>query len=66
MSRLDRLRNEDIRERLEQEGVLGVVKRKQTNWKVRLEEMSGDRVMKRVFKGQIEGKTKRKTQPKVV
>ena len=63
---MDRLRNEDIRERLEQEGVLGVVKRKQTKWKVRLGEMSKDKVTKRVFKGQMEGKTKRKTLPKVI
>ena len=33
MNRLDRVRNVDIRERLNQEGVLDLVKRRQESWK---------------------------------
>ena len=59
--RLDRLRNEEIRERLGQEGILDTVKRRQVNWKTRfnLEEMNEDRVTKKVFQGQVEGKRPR-------
>ena len=38
MNRLDRVRNVVIRERLNQEGVLDLVKRRQESWKGRLED----------------------------
>ena len=40
ISRLDRVRNVDLRGRLKQEGVLDTVKKRQQNWKQRVEEMS--------------------------
>ena len=38
LSRLDRVRNVDIREKLRQEGVLDMVKSRQERWRVRMEE----------------------------
>ena len=59
VSRVDSVRNKDIRLRLGQEGILDVVKRRQEKWKKRLEEMSYDRTTKKVFKGEVEGKRPR-------
>ena len=39
MSRLDRVRNVDIREKVRQGGVLDMVKSRQERWRVRMEEM---------------------------
>ena len=55
VNRLDRVRNADIRERLNQEGVLDLVKRRQESWKGRLEEMSYEKTTKKVFVGEMEG-----------
>ena len=49
VTRLDRVRNEDVRRSLGQEAVVNMVKEKQRRWKVRMEEMNGDRLVKRVF-----------------
>ena len=38
VNRLNRVRNVDIRERLNQEGVLDLMKRRQESWKCRLEQ----------------------------
>ena len=40
MSRLDKVRNVDVWEKLQQEGVLDMVKSRQEKWKIRVEEMS--------------------------
>ena len=52
MTRLDRVRKEDGRRSLRQEVVIDIVKKKQRRWKVRMEEMNGDRLVKQVYKGQ--------------
>ena len=57
--RLDRVRNVDIRERLSQEGVLDLVKRRQESWRGRLEEMSSEKTTKKVFVGGMERKRPR-------
>ena len=55
VSRLDRVRNVDLRVRLKQEGVLDTVKKRQQNWKQRVEEMSTNRVtMERFQEGTLE------------
>ena len=61
VNRLDRVRNADIRERLNQEGVtvLDLVKRRQESWKGRLEEMSFEKTTKKVFVGEMKGKRPR-------
>ena len=59
VNRLDRVWNADIRERLNQEGVLDLVKRRQESWKGRLEEMSFEKTTKKVFVGEMEGKRPR-------
>ena len=59
VNRLDRVRNADIREILNQEGVLDLVKRRQESWKGRLEEMSIEKTTKKVFVGEMEGKRPR-------
>ena len=49
VSRVDRVRNVDMRLRLGQEGILDVVRR-QEKWKNRLEEMNDDRTTKTLLK----------------
>ena len=49
VSRLDRVRNEDVREKLQQEGVLDMVKSRQEKWKIRMEEMSLEIEMKFLY-----------------
>ena len=56
VSRLDRVRNVDLRGRLKQEGVLDTVKKRQQNWKQRVEEMSTNRVTKKIYDGEIPGR----------
>ena len=52
---MDRVRNVDLRGRLKQEGVLDTVKKRQQNWKQRVEEMSTNRVtMERFQEGTLE------------
>ena len=59
VSRLDRVRNEDVREKLQQEGVRDMVKSRQEKWKIRMEEMSLERTTKKIFVGEMEGKRPR-------
>ena len=59
VSRLDRIRNVDLRGRLRLEGVLDLVNRQQQKWKQRLEEMSSGRVTKIVYDGEVPGKRPR-------
>ena len=59
VNRLDRVRNADIRERLNQESVLDLVKRRLESWKGRLEEMSFEKTTKKVFVGEMEGRRPR-------
>ena len=42
VSRMDRVRNVDIRDRLKQEVLLDMVKKRQQNWKQKVEEMSSN------------------------
>ena len=56
VSRMDRVRNVDIRGRLKQEGVLDMVKKRQQNWKQKVEEMSNSRVTKKIYDGEIPGR----------
>ena len=56
VSRLDRIRNVDIRSRLGQEGVAEMMMRPQLEWKRRVEEMSDCRVTKMVYNGDVPGK----------
>ena len=56
VSRLDRVRNVDVREKHRQEGVLDIVKSRQEKWKIRMEEMSLERTTKKIFVGEMEGK----------
>ena len=49
VSRLDRVRNVYVREKLRQEGVLDMVKSRQERWKIRMEEMSLERTTKKIL-----------------
>ena len=54
MTRLDRVRNEDVRRSLEQEAVMDIMKKKkQRMWKVRMEERNGDQLVKQVYEGEM-------------
>ena len=56
---MERIRSEHIRQHLGQESVLEVIRRRQENWKGKLNEMSSDRVTKKVYVGEIEGRRPR-------
>ena len=58
--RVDRVRNVEIREELQQEGVLEKVKNSQRRWREALEEMGSDRLVKRVYQAEMEGRRPRK------
>ena len=61
---VDRVRNEVIRERLGQEGILDLVTERQEKWLMRLQEMKNDRTTKEVFTGDLEGKKPRGRPPR--
>ena len=54
--RVDRVRNVEIKEELQQEGVLAKVKKSQRRWREALEEMGPDRLVKRVYQAEMEGR----------
>ena len=49
VSRLDRVRNVDVRKKLQQEGVLDMMKSRQEKWKFRIEEMNLERTTNKIF-----------------
>ena len=59
VSRLDRLRNEDIRQSLGQVVVVDMMKGRQMRWKEKLERMDGSRLVKQVYEGDVVGKRPR-------
>ena len=59
VSRMDRVRNEDSRQRLGQEGILDVIRRRQENWKCRANEMNSSRNTKKVNARVMEGRRPR-------
>ena len=54
--RVDRARNVDIREELRQEGVLEKVRRRQVSWREALAEMGPERLVRRVYEAEMEGR----------
>ena len=59
MSRADRVRNEDLRLRLGQAGILELARRRQEKWFNILKRMQDNRITRKVFKGEIERKRPR-------
>lgn len=59
VTRLDKVRNEDVRRSLGQEAVMNIVKKKQWRWKVKMEEMNGDRLVKQVYEEEVTGRRPR-------
>ena len=59
VSRADRVKNEDLRLRLGQVGILELARRRQEKWLNILKRMQDDRITRTVFKGEIEGKRPR-------
>ena len=59
VGRADRVRNEDLRLRLGQVGILELTRRRQEKWLNKLERMQDDRITRKVFKGEINGKRPR-------
>ena len=53
---VDRVRNVEIREELKQEGVLEKVKRSQVRWREALAEMGPERLVRRVYGAEMEGR----------
>ena len=52
----DRITNDEILQRPDQVGVLEKMKKRQKEWKERLEGMGNERCTKRVFEGVVDGK----------
>ena len=59
VTRMDRMKSDDIRERLRQEDVLDTVLRKKKQWLKKIEEMSEERLAKRVYMEEMPGKRPR-------
>ena len=53
---VDRVRNVEIREELKQEGVLEKVKRSQVRWRQALAEMGPERLVRRMYEAEMEGR----------
>ena len=56
MSRADRVRNDDVRLRLGQVGILELARRRQEKWLDRLERMQDDRITKQVLMESLKGR----------
>ena len=54
--RVDSARNVDNREELRQEGVLEKVRRRQVRWREALAEMGPERLVRRVYEAEMEGR----------
>ena len=59
VTRMDRVRNADVREAVGQEEVMEKVKRKQRAWKEKLEQMEDNRLVKKVYTEEFAGKRPR-------
>ncbi len=60
MAKLDKVRNEDIRQRLKQESVVEVARKKQRAWKEKLDGMKGERLVRHVYSEEVTGRRPRK------
>ena len=56
VSRLDEMRGEEVRQWLGQENILDVIRRRQENWKCKLDVMNNDRTTKKAYAGVMEGR----------
>ena len=54
VTRLDKVRNEDVRSSLGQEATMNIMKKKQRRWKAKMEKMNGDRLVKQVYEDEEE------------
>ena len=59
VTRKDRVRNEEVRKALGQEAVMDIVKEKQRKWKDKVEAMSEDRLVKKVYMDEARGRRPR-------
>ena len=59
LTRIDRVRNEEVREALAQEAVIEIVKEKQRKWKAELKQMRDNRLVKIVYEKEAKGKRPR-------
>ena len=59
VTKLDKVRNEDIRQRLNQEAVVEVARKKQRAWKEKLDGMEGERLVRRVYNEEVTGRRPR-------
>ena len=53
------MRSEEIRQQLGQEDILDVIRRRQENWKCKLDDMNSDRTTKKVYVRVMEGRRPR-------
>ena len=59
MAKLDKVRNEDIRQRLKRESVVEVAQKKQREWKEKLDGMKGERLVRHVYSEELTGRRPR-------
>ena len=58
VTRMDHIRNEEIRHRLQQRSIVDVVRERRESWRVKVMEKSG-RLAERVMAGEVEGRRPR-------
>ena len=58
VTRLEHIRNEEVRQRLQQRSILDVVREKRESWRVKVMETLGS-LMERVMAGEVEGRRPR-------
>ena len=59
VTRKDRVRNEEARKALGQEAVMDIAKEKQRKWKDKVEALSEDRLVKKVYMDEVRGRRPR-------
>ena len=56
LTKMDQVRNEEIRKRLNQEAVVEAMRRKQRTWKEKVKHMDEDRLSRQVYEEGIPGR----------
>ena len=59
VTKLNKVRSEDIRQRLKQDAVVEVARKKQRAWKEKLDGMEGERLVRRVYNEEVTGRRPR-------
>lgn len=61
--KLDRVRNVDIRHKLQQEAIMDIARKKLSMWKMKTDDVEGERLVRRVYSEEVTG-TRPKGRPR--